>query len=310
MGATHGRKKMKILVSACLMGEKCKYNGGDNYSLEVMEFTKGYEVVSVCPEVTGGLPTPRIPCEIVDGVVTNEEGESKDKEFRAGAEKCAALADNPRVDLAILQSRSPSCGLKQVYDGTFSRTLKPGSGVFATLLKSKGIPIVDVEDLRSGKTKPRIVDGETVLIPYYPYEEVTLPWYQNKTLVKQVDNQEELYTLEKLRRMYDYLDANGDLWYIVWRGRIVGDISLRDSGEIAIVIAHDFQNQHIGRRCVAELLQVAREKGLEQVKAEIYDFNAQSRKMFRAAGFVRRGEEGMYIHGIMGDPCISGFDHE
>ncbi len=301
---------MKILVSACLMGEKCKYNGGDNYSPEVLEFTKDHEVVSVCPEVTGGLPTPRIPCEIINGVVTNEEGESKDAEFRVGAEKCAALAGNQKADLAILQSRSPSCGLKQVYDGTFTRTIKAGSGVFATLLKSKGIPIIDVEDLRSGKTKPRIVDRETVLIPYYPYEEVTLPWYQDKTLVKQVDNQEELYTLEKLRRMYDYLDENGELWYIVWRGRIVGDISLRDSGEIAIVIAPDFQNQHIGRRCVAELLQVAREKGMEQVKAEIYDFNAQSRKMFRAAGFVQSGEACIYLHGVMSSPCTGGADQK
>ncbi len=299
-----------MLVSACLMGEKCKYNGGDNYSPEVMEFTRGHEVVSVCPEVMGGLPTPRIPCEIVNGTVTNEEGESKDAEFRAGAEKCAAFACKPQADLAILQSRSPSCGLKQVYDGTFSRTLKPGSGVFATLLKSKGVPIIDVEDLRTGKTKPRIVDREIAWIPYYPYEEVTLPWYRDAKLVKQVDNQEELYTSEKLQRMYDYLDANGNLWYIVRRGRIVGDISLRDSGEIAIVIDPDYQNRHIGRRCVTELLQVAREKGMEQVKAEIYDFNAQSRKMFLAAGFVHSGEEGMYIHGIMGDPCISGFDHE
>ncbi|SFQ31784.1 Protein of unknown function [Lachnospiraceae bacterium XBB1006] len=76
---------MKIMVSACLLGQNCKYNGGNNYSEKVDEYVKGHEVISVCPEVAGGLPTPRTPCEIVNGVVMNRNGENKDKEFRAGA---------------------------------------------------------------------------------------------------------------------------------------------------------------------------------------------------------------------------------
>ena len=73
---------MKIMVSACLLGENCKYNGGNNLSKKVLEFIKGHEVISVCPEVMGGLPIPRIPAEIVNGVVTTKDGHNVDKEFR------------------------------------------------------------------------------------------------------------------------------------------------------------------------------------------------------------------------------------
>ena len=138
---------MKIMVSACLMGTNCKYSGGNNYNEKVIEFVKGHEVIPVCPEVAGGLPTPRIPCEIVNGVVTNAEGESKDREYRAGAEKCLKIAKEKEIDMAILQSRSPSCGVNQIYDGTFSGTRISGSGIFASMLKEHGFKVIDLEDL-------------------------------------------------------------------------------------------------------------------------------------------------------------------
>ena len=138
---------MKIMVSACLLGQKCKYNGGDNYSEKVAIFLEGHEVISVCPEVEGGLSIPRYPCEIVNGVVTNDHGESKDHEFRIGAERCLQRALDEKVELVILQSRSPSCGVKQIYDGSFTGTLMKGQGVFAELLVRNGIPVMDVEDL-------------------------------------------------------------------------------------------------------------------------------------------------------------------
>ena len=138
---------MKIMVSACLLGTNCKYSGGNNYNEKVIEFVKGHEVIPVCPEVAGGLPTPRTPCEIVNGIVTNADGESKDKEFRAGAAKCLEMAKEKEIDLAILQSRSPSCGVNQIYDGTFSGTRIPGSGIFASLLKENGFKVIDLEDI-------------------------------------------------------------------------------------------------------------------------------------------------------------------
>ena len=138
---------MKILVSGCLLGENCKYNGGNNYSEKVAEYIKGHEVISACPECLGGLATPRVPAEIVNGVVTNREGQIVDAEFRKGAEIALEIAKKEKIDLVILQSRSPSCGVKQIYDGTFSGTRIDGQGVFARLLKENGIPMMDVEDL-------------------------------------------------------------------------------------------------------------------------------------------------------------------
>ena len=138
---------MKILVSGCLLGENCKYNGGNNYSEKVAEYIKGHEVISVCPECLGGLPTPRVPAEIVNGVVTNREGQIVDTEFRKGAEVALEIAKKEQIDLAILQSRSPSCGVKQIYDGTFSGTRIDGQGVFARLLNENGFKIIDIEDL-------------------------------------------------------------------------------------------------------------------------------------------------------------------
>lgn len=139
---------MKIMVSACLLGENCKYNGGNNLSEKVMNYVKGHEVIPVCPEVLGGLSTPRLSSEIVNGVVTASDGRSVDMEFRKGAQMGLDLAKENEVDLVILQSRSPSCGVKQIYDGTFSGNKIAGQGIFAQLLIENGYKIIDVEDLK------------------------------------------------------------------------------------------------------------------------------------------------------------------
>ena len=138
---------MKILVSACLLGKNCKYNGGNNYNRKVIEYIDGHEVIAVCPEVLGGLGIPRIPAEIVDGIVMNKEKKSVDKEFRKGAEIALKKAIDEQVDMAILQSRSPSCGILQIYDGSFSGKLIDGQGIFAKMLTKSGIKVIDVEDL-------------------------------------------------------------------------------------------------------------------------------------------------------------------
>ena len=142
---------MKILVSACLLGKNCKYNGGNNLNQGVLEFIEGHEVIGVCPEQLGGLSTPRLPAEIVYGVVTNKEGVSVDAEFRNGAQAALAAALEKKVDLAILQSRSPSCGVKEIYDGSFSGKKIKGQGVFAKLLSAHGIKVLDAEDVAEHK---------------------------------------------------------------------------------------------------------------------------------------------------------------
>lgn len=138
---------MRIMVSACLMGENCKYNGGNNLSQKVLNYVKGHEVIPVCPEVLGGLPTPRIPAEIVDGTVITKDGRNVNEEFKKGAEIALKMAVENQIDLVILQSRSPSCGPKQIYDGSFSGKRIAGQGIFAKLLIEKGVKILDVEDL-------------------------------------------------------------------------------------------------------------------------------------------------------------------
>ena len=124
---------MKIAVSACLLGENCKYNGGNNYSEKVRAYTKGHEVIPVCPEVLGGLPIPREPAEIVNGIVSLKDGTSVDKEFREGARRALETVKEQNADIVILQSRSPSCGVNTVYDGSFSGKIIFLSSNFNTL---------------------------------------------------------------------------------------------------------------------------------------------------------------------------------
>ena len=138
---------MKVMVSACLLGRDCKYNGGNNFSTKLAEYLKDKEVVEICPEVLAGFPTPRPRIERVNGHVFNEFGEDVHGICLAGVKKAVATAKEQKVDLAVLQSRSPSCGVKEIYDGTFSGVRIPGQGLFAEELINAGIPVMDIEDL-------------------------------------------------------------------------------------------------------------------------------------------------------------------
>ena len=138
----------KIMVSACLLGENVKYNGGNNKNEMLLRLLSDHTIIPVCPEVLGGLSVPRTPAEIVNGEVINRNGESVDEAFRNGAEKALEIAKQEKPDLIILQSRSPSCGVKQVYDGTFSGTLIPGQGVFAKMAQEAGFKVMDIEDIK------------------------------------------------------------------------------------------------------------------------------------------------------------------
>ena len=140
---------MKILVSACLLGTNCKYSGGNNYSETLVRLAEEHELIPVCPEVLGGLPVPRTPAEIVDGRVTAKDGTIVDKEFRNGAAAALRIALETGAGLAVLQSRSPSCGPREIYDGTFSGRRIPGKGIFAALLSESGIRILDIEELET-----------------------------------------------------------------------------------------------------------------------------------------------------------------
>ena len=137
----------------------------------------------------------------------------------------------------------------------------------------------------------RIVDQDIVLVPYYPNPEISLAWYQDHDVCKQVDNIDHVYDMDRLNRMYDYLSKHGSCYYIQYQGQLVGDATLRDNAEICIVVSKGYQNRHIGRRCVLNLLALAKEKGMKEVKANIYAFNTQSQKMFESVGFRQTEEE-------------------
>lgn len=138
---------MNILVSACLLGENCKYNGGNNYNQKVVDYIRGHHVIPVCPEVMGHLPTPRIPSEICQGRVINKEGTDVTANFESGAQEALACANREKIDLAIVQPRSPSCGAKEIYDGTFSGRKIAGAGIFTGQLLAMGIKVLEPEDL-------------------------------------------------------------------------------------------------------------------------------------------------------------------
>lgn len=136
---------MRFLVSACLLGENCKYSGGNNYRRAVAELVKGHEVIAVCPEVAAGLGIPRTPIEIRNGEVVSRSGESVDDAIRgAVAELLRQLPQN--IDCCILKARSPTCGVHRIYDGTFSGTLVEGAGVLAQALLDAGYRVLDEED--------------------------------------------------------------------------------------------------------------------------------------------------------------------
>ena len=138
---------MKIVVSACLLGENCKYNGGNNFSSSVAEFVRGREVIPVCPERLAGLGVPREPIEIVDGHVRRQDGTSVDHQLRDAVEQILAQLQGQDIECVVLKSRSPTCGVKQVHDGTFSGKLVDGMGVLAEALQTNGYKVIDAEDL-------------------------------------------------------------------------------------------------------------------------------------------------------------------
>ena len=141
---------MKIMVSACLLGENCKYSGGNNRNDALLAILKFHDVIPVCPEVLGGLTVPRTPAEIVNGTVMNRDGISVDAEFRCGAEKALAIAFRELPEAIILQPRSPSCGVREIYDGTFKGRLVPGEGIFAAMARAAGFHVCDAEEFLSG----------------------------------------------------------------------------------------------------------------------------------------------------------------
>ena len=133
---------MTILVSACLLGCPCRYDGKSKPNDAVLALMEHHTLIPICPEQMGGLATPRVPAERKDGGVFTERGGDVTEQYRRGAEEALRLAQLYGCKYAILKERSPSCGNGQIYDGSFSRRLIEGGGVTAQLLKAHGITVL------------------------------------------------------------------------------------------------------------------------------------------------------------------------
>ena len=137
----------KILISACLVGDKVKYDGKDNYNDKIPLLLEKYELVPFCPEVEGGLSIPRNPSERVKDRVKMKDGRDVTHQYEAGAERALNICLYLGIKIAILKENSPSCGTHQIYDGTFSNRKISGMGVTAELLKRRGITIISEDEI-------------------------------------------------------------------------------------------------------------------------------------------------------------------
>lgn len=132
---------MNILISGCLLGLKCRYDAKEKKLPEIEKFIESYNLIPVCPEQLGGLPTPRIPAERVKDRVVTQTGVDVTKEYQLGAEEALKIAKLYNCKKAILKEKSPSCGCGKIYDGTFSRNLIDGNGVTTDLFLKNGIEV-------------------------------------------------------------------------------------------------------------------------------------------------------------------------
>ena len=137
---------MKIIVSACLLGDNVRYDGKNNQNNKLINFLKDYEVIKICPECSGGLSIPRLPSEIQGAKVKNKEGVDVTKEFFLGASKTLEIEKENHIKVAILKKNSPSCGSGYVYDGTFTHNLVDGDGITTKLLKENGIDVLNEDN--------------------------------------------------------------------------------------------------------------------------------------------------------------------
>jgi uncharacterized protein YbbK (DUF523 family) len=137
----------KILISACLVGDKTKYDGKSNYTPKIKDLLEKYELVPFCPEVEGGLRIPRTPSERKDGKVISKGGKDVTRQFELGAQKALNICKYLGIEIAILKEKSPSCGVNEIYDGSHTGKTIPGQGVTTELLRNNGIKVINEDQI-------------------------------------------------------------------------------------------------------------------------------------------------------------------
>ena len=139
---------MKILVSKCLLGERCRFDGRSKTNQAVLKLIEGHEVIAVCPEVMGGMEVPHTPCERIGDKVIGKDGKDYSDKFIKGAKIAADLCAKNHCDIAILKSKSPSCGYRLIYDGNFNGNLIPGNGLLTDELLKQDIKIYNEDEIK------------------------------------------------------------------------------------------------------------------------------------------------------------------
>ncbi len=285
------KNKRVVAVSACLLGFNCRYDGKNNKNESVLQLTEGCTVVPLCPEIEGGLPCPRTPAEIVSGRVVTKDGVDVTGPFKEGAEKCFHRVLESKPDFVVLSSLSPSCGVNQIYDGSFSGLRIKGSGVFASLLKEAGITVIDSFSIRHSLEGdlPRIME-------LYKEARVFMAEHGNPNQWGPTNWPPESHIREDIRREKSYVS--------LYRGEIVGtfyfdfgtDIEPTyrkiEGGEwkgpssygVVHRIATDSGFRSVGRFC----LEWAYSR-CESLRIDTHPDNSIMQKLLERCGFVRRG---------------------
>lgn len=145
--------------------------------------------------------------------------------------------------------------------------------------------------LEAKEYKNKNFGDDLYLVRYFPAYKLTLPWYEDKETVKMVDNADAPYDIDKLKLMYEYLNKNGDLFYIANKNKLVGDCAIFDDNMVAIVVSKEYRGRKIGSKVLDRLISYARENGKAYLKAEIFDFNEVSQNLFKSKGFEKIGKE-------------------
>lgn len=279
------------MVSACLTGENCKYNGGNNRSDKVLRLLAGNEVIPVCPGQMGGLPTPRVPSEIRDGVVVAKDGRKVDKEFHVGAEKCLVIVQREQPDLIVLQSRSPSCGVREHYDGSFSRRLVNGSGVTAQLLMDNGFHVVDVEEL--------LVTDRIFLRKWKECDAEDLYRYASDPAVGPIAGWPPHRSVQESLDVIHNVFNGAEAYAICLKtdGKVIGAIELKLNGhtdltdrddecELGYWLGKPFWGQGIMPEAVREIIRRGFEDiGMNKIWCGYYDGNEKSKRVQEKCGF-------------------------
>ena len=297
--------KEKLLISACLLGRNCKYSGGNNYHPLTEALRDRYELVPVCPECMGGLPIPHDPAERVGDKVISRTGTDVTAPFKKGAELALRRAQQTGAKLALLKERSPSCGCGAIYDGTFTGTVVPGSGVAAELLAKNGVTIYG--ESRIEELLKRAIQEPVALRRARPGDEATLALIHTeswKAAFREILSLEVLAPHTDRQRMTDlYQSVLGRDFSRITLASVAGkpcgmaawsesrdDLGLEIAELICIHVLPNSWRQGCGSAMMENVLQEMKAAGYTAAVLWVFTANTRARAFYEKLGFSPTGK--------------------